>query len=83
MIGGDLFGALALVAVVLAWPVGTVVIGFFLNRRERQGRSEGRPLGFWDEIDAIGLQRYRKHQAVKQLRKTARQARRERDERPS
>lgn len=83
MSGNDVFGALALVAVVLAWPVGTVVIGFLLNRRERQNRNGHRPLGFWDEIDAVGLQRYRKHQAVKQLRKTARQARRERDEWPS
>lgn len=73
----DLFGALALAVVVLAWPVGTVVIGFFVDRRERQKQGEGRPLGFWDEIDATQLQRYRKRQVVKQLRATARRVRRE------
>ncbi|MFD0634121.1 hypothetical protein ACFQ9X_23765 [Catenulispora yoronensis] len=77
MSASDLLGALALGAVVLAWPVGSVVIGFFLDGRKRRGRSGQRPLGFWDEIEATQLQRHRKRQAVKQLRATARRARRE------
>lgn len=71
MSGNDVMGLVAFVALVFA----PFVSGWLALRRDwkrRGGANSGAE--FWDEVDALARQRTHKREALKALRRTARDA---------
>jgi hypothetical protein len=80
----DVIGAVFLAALVITPLVVGLVVTFYMDRRRtRRRHGEQVEFRFWDEVDALAVQRYRKHEAMKQLRATARGARRQPERRSS
>lgn len=70
-------GAAFVAALVVGLLLVHLILGLYMGKRQHRGQAKQRPISFLDEVNAISLQRSRKRQVVKQLRATARQARRD------
>jgi hypothetical protein len=77
MTTSDWAGA-AILAVLILSPlvIGLVVTALMDWWQQRQQCDTPARVTFLDQVDALALRRYRKHEAVKQLRAAARSARR-------
>lgn len=71
MSGNDVMGAVAVVALIfLPFVAGWLTL--FRDWRSRGGNDSG--AGFWEEVDALARQRTHKREAMKALRRVARDA---------